>query len=75
MASFLEKTILLNNLEDCTLVEIYAGGAGASLKLLLEGICKKLILKMHYWLNYPGATLHLQLYATLCLVFLRTSSL
>jgi len=44
MASFLEKTILLNNLDDCTLVEIYAGGAGASLKLLLEGICKKLIL-------------------------------
>lgn len=44
MAAFLEKTILLNCLEDCTLVEIYAGGAGASLKLLLEGVCKKLIL-------------------------------
>lgn len=27
MAAFLEKTILLNNLEECTLVEIYAGGA------------------------------------------------
>lgn len=44
MATFLEKTILLNNLEDYTLVEIYAGGAGASLKLLVEGVCKKLIL-------------------------------
>lgn len=40
MATFLEKTILLNNLEESTLVEIYAGGAGASLKLILEGVCK-----------------------------------
>jgi DNA adenine methylase len=44
MASFLEKTILLNSLEDSTLVEIYAGGAGASLNLLVNGVCKKLIL-------------------------------
>lgn len=44
MASFLEKTILLNSLEGCTFVELFAGGAGASIKLLIDGLCKKLIL-------------------------------
>ena len=41
---FMEDIILLNNLEGCTLYELYAGGAGASLNLLLSRICNKIVL-------------------------------
>ena len=44
ISSFIEDVILLNNLEGCTLYEMYAGGAGASLKLLLSGICDGIVL-------------------------------
>ncbi len=44
ISTFLEDIILLNNLEDCTFYELYAGGAGASLNLLLSGICNKIVL-------------------------------
>lgn len=44
ISSFIRDIILLNNLEGCTLYELYAGGAGASLNLLLSGICDKVVL-------------------------------
>jgi DNA adenine methylase len=44
IASFIEDILLLNNLEGCTLYELYAGGAGASLNILFSGLCKKLVL-------------------------------
>ena len=44
LADFMEDVILLNNLEDCTLYELYAGGAGASLNILFNGLCSKLVL-------------------------------
>ena len=44
ISSFIEDLLLLNNLEDCTLYELYAGGAGASLNILLSGLCKKIVL-------------------------------
>lgn len=44
VSSFIEDIILLNNLEGCTLYELYAGGAGASLNILLSGLCNQLIL-------------------------------
>lgn len=62
ISKFLEDLILLNNLEDCYIYELYAGGAGASLKLLLSGICQKVILNdldyhiysfWHSILNHP----------------------
>lgn len=40
----MEDIILLNNLEGCTLYELYAGGAGASLNLLLSSMCNKIVL-------------------------------
>lgn len=43
-AGLLSEVIRLNHLEDVTLVEPYAGGAGASIKLLLEGKVSQLIL-------------------------------
>lgn len=44
ISSFIEDLILLNNLEGCTLYELYAGGAGASLNLLFSNICDKIVL-------------------------------
>lgn len=44
ISTFLEDVILLNNLEGCALYELYAGGAGASLNVLLSGICDKIVL-------------------------------
>ena len=43
-AGLLSDVIRLNNLENVVLVEPYAGGAGASVKLLLEGKVSRLIL-------------------------------
>ena len=43
-AGLLSEVIRLNHLKDVTLVEPYAGGAGASIKLLLEGKVSQLIL-------------------------------
>ncbi|MGN0844086.1 MAG: DNA adenine methylase [Kiritimatiellia bacterium] len=43
-AGLLSKVIELNKLDDVVLVEPYAGGAGASIKLLLEGTVSHLIL-------------------------------
>ena len=43
-AGVLSEVIRLNHLKDVTLVEPYAGGAGASIKLLLEGKVSQLIL-------------------------------
>ena len=44
LTTFLEDIILLNNLENCTFYELYAGGAGTSLNLLFSGICNKIVL-------------------------------
>ncbi len=44
ISNFLEDLILINNLEGCTLYELYAGGAGASLNVLFSGLVKKIIL-------------------------------
>ena len=44
VAPFIEDLILLNNLEGCTLYELYAGGAGASLSILFSGICRRIVL-------------------------------
>jgi len=43
-AGLLSEVIRLNHLNDVTLVEPYAGGAGASIKLLLDGNVSRLIL-------------------------------
>lgn len=40
----MEDILLLNNLEGCTLYELYAGGAGASLNILFSGLCNNLVL-------------------------------
>ncbi|MCB9136151.1 MAG: DNA adenine methylase [Anaerolineales bacterium] len=40
----MEDIILLNDLEGCTFYELYAGGSGASIKLLLSNICKNIVL-------------------------------
>ncbi|GAB5466820.1 MAG: DNA adenine methylase [Candidatus Kapaibacteriales bacterium] len=37
LSSFLNDLLILNSIEDSTLVELYAGGAGASLLLLYQG--------------------------------------
>lgn len=44
LTTLLEDIILLNNLENCTFYELYAGGAGAALNLLFSGICSNIIL-------------------------------
>lgn len=44
IAAFIEDIILINNLENGTIYELYAGGAGASLNILLSGLCKKIVL-------------------------------
>ena len=44
ISTFLEDLILLNNLENGTIYELYAGGAGASLNLLFSGVCKNIVL-------------------------------
>jgi len=44
LTTFLEDIILLNNLENCTFYELYAGGAGVSLNLLFSGICNRIVL-------------------------------
>ena len=44
ISNFIEDMILLNNLEDSNLYELYAGGAGASINVLFSGLCKKIIL-------------------------------
>lgn len=43
-AGLLSDVIKLNHLQDVVLVEPFAGGAGASLKLLIEGMVTRLIL-------------------------------
>ncbi|NRA50637.1 MAG: DNA adenine methylase [Phaeodactylibacter sp.] len=44
VAPFIEDILLLNNLEGCTLYELYAGGAGASINLLFSGMCERIVL-------------------------------
>lgn len=44
ISTFLEDILLLNDLEGCTLYELYAGGAGASLNVLFSGLCDKIVL-------------------------------
>jgi len=44
LSSFMEDLILLNNLENKTIYEMYAGGAGASLNLLFSGITNNIVL-------------------------------
>lgn len=44
LVDFMEDLILLNNLEGGILYEMYAGGAGASLNLLISGIVSKIVL-------------------------------
>ena len=44
ISSFMEDIILLNNIEGCTLYELYAGGAGASLNILFSGLCSRIVL-------------------------------
>jgi DNA adenine methylase len=44
ISSFLEDLILINNLDGSVLYELYAGGAGASLSLLFEGVCERIVL-------------------------------
>lgn len=44
ISNFIEDIILLNNLDGCTLYELYAGGAGASINLLFTGLCEKIVL-------------------------------
>jgi DNA adenine methylase len=43
-ASLFVEIISLNNLVDCTFVEVFAGGAGAAISLLLKGHVKSLFL-------------------------------
>lgn len=68
ISSFIEDLILLNNLEGCTLYELYAGGAGASLNVLFSKLCDKIILNdldyhiYSFWysiLNKPEEFIHL----------------
>ena len=42
LASFLSRTIELNNLSGCTYFEPFAGGAGAALRLLRDGVVSEL---------------------------------
>ena len=57
IAGFIEDIILLNNLENCTMYELYAGGAGASLTALFSGVCSKIVLNdldphiYNFWLS------------------------
>ena len=44
LATFLARTIELNNLSECSYVEPFAGGAGAALRLLQDGIVADLFL-------------------------------
>lgn len=44
LADFIEDLILLNNLENGKIYEMYAGGAGASLSLLLSGVVSEIVL-------------------------------
>lgn len=44
LSDFMEDLILLNNLENQTIYEMYAGGAGASLNLLFSGITSNIVL-------------------------------
>lgn len=44
IANFLQDVILLNNLENSTVYELYAGGAAASLSLLLANSCQQVVL-------------------------------
>lgn len=53
ISTFIEDIINLNDLNDCTIYELYAGGAGASLNALFSGVCDKIVLndldKHIYW--------------------------
>ena len=42
LAAFLARTIELNDLSGCTYIEPFAGGAGAALRLLREGVVSEL---------------------------------
>lgn len=44
LSNFMEDLILLNNLENSVLYEMYAGGAGASLNLLFNGMVSSIVL-------------------------------
>jgi DNA adenine methylase len=41
---FIEDLINLNNIDNCTIYELYAGGAGASLNALFSGVCDRIVL-------------------------------
>ena len=44
LSDFITDVVLCNNLEECTYIEPFAGGAGAALTLLFEGIVNELYL-------------------------------
>ncbi|MBE4916873.1 DNA adenine methylase, partial [Enterobacter cloacae complex sp. P4RS] len=44
LTEFLKDLIKINELEGCTYVEPYAGGAGVALNLLFEGVVSKIVL-------------------------------
>jgi len=44
LSDFIEDLVLLNNLDNTTMYEMYAGGAGASLNLLLNNIVSNIVL-------------------------------
>jgi len=44
VAPIIACLVKMNGLEGCTIYELYAGGAGASLSLLFEDVCQKIVL-------------------------------
>lgn len=62
LADFLIDVILCNNLEGCAYIEPFAGGAGAALTLLFEGMVKELYLNdadisiFAFWNSVLGET-------------------
>ena len=57
LSGFLAETIERNGLKDCTYLEPFAGGAGAALQLLVDGVVSELLLndadpRIHaFWLS------------------------
>lgn len=62
LADFMIDVILCNNLEGCSYIEPFAGGAGAALTLLFEGMVKELYLNdadisiFAFWNSVLGET-------------------
>jgi DNA adenine methylase len=62
LSDFMIDVILSNNLEGCSYIEPFAGGAGAALTLLFEGIVKELYLNdadlaiFAFWSSILGET-------------------